>query len=385
MPAMRYSTWLVNPRREPSTSPPSRTTIGWNVNGTCVKGKGTLTCAAAAVRTVMNSIEATRIPRAAAWSSTRVARTFNRVAEWTDMPELYALPADNQHVLEGERRAVDHAQAGRRDLRFDDRPVETTVRFGTGAGIARLVIHDPDAAGRFQRVCQMPQEADAAVGGFHLLIHIDDEYSVERALWQLRIRVGAQPRDHFRESNTAAGVEQSLPADPALDGFEHRLLNVFGVHDAVRPHPAGEPYCKEAGASADVRHRVALGNVQLVHDEVRLLPRGAVGTLEQAEVRYGKQPFLPRGGGVLRRRGSVTDDSHVRLHHDRYGEGTRESACGIPGHGFDPSSTTPGCVITSAESIRSSLRASIRPRSSTRSRMGRPDCTDAFAISAVCA
>ena len=40
------------------------------------------------VRTVMNNTEATRIPRPAAWSSTRVAMTFNNVVECAAMPEL---------------------------------------------------------------------------------------------------------------------------------------------------------------------------------------------------------------------------------------------------------------------------------------------------------
>ena len=71
-PAARYSAWLAAPSRGPSTRPLSSTTVGWNVNGTCVKGSGTLICAAAAVRAAKNSTataravgEAPASPRAA--------------------------------------------------------------------------------------------------------------------------------------------------------------------------------------------------------------------------------------------------------------------------------------------------------------------------------
>src|SRR5258705_13902711 len=45
--------------------------------------------------------------------------------------------------------------------------------------------------------------------------------------------------------------------------------------------------------------------------------------------------------------------------------------------------TTPGCVIASADRMRSSWMASRRPRSSTISRIGFPVFTDSFAVSAV--
>ncbi len=49
IPASRYTTWAAIPSRAPRTTPPSSTTIGCNVNGTGVNGRGMLTCAAAAV------------------------------------------------------------------------------------------------------------------------------------------------------------------------------------------------------------------------------------------------------------------------------------------------------------------------------------------------
>ena len=49
------------PRRAPSAAPPSSTTIGCRVKGTGVNGSGTLTWAAAAVRTVTKRTAAIRI------------------------------------------------------------------------------------------------------------------------------------------------------------------------------------------------------------------------------------------------------------------------------------------------------------------------------------
>jgi hypothetical protein len=43
------------PSREPSSAPPSSTTIGWNVKGTGVNGSGRLICAAITVSTVTNA------------------------------------------------------------------------------------------------------------------------------------------------------------------------------------------------------------------------------------------------------------------------------------------------------------------------------------------
>ena len=59
---------------------------------------------------------------------------------------------------------------------------------------------------------------------FDLLIHVDDQHGVERALRQIRVRGRAKPRDH---------VLQPFAADTPFDGFEHRLLNVFGIDKAV--------------------------------------------------------------------------------------------------------------------------------------------------------
>jgi hypothetical protein len=65
------------PSREPSSAPPSSTTIGWNVNGTGVNGSGMLTCAAIAVSTVTN---ATAPARSAIWSMRESARAVTSLS-----------------------------------------------------------------------------------------------------------------------------------------------------------------------------------------------------------------------------------------------------------------------------------------------------------------
>ncbi len=73
MPAARYRIWLAHPSRDPSARPPSSTTIGWNVKGTDVNGRGTLNCAAAAVSAATNTTDANEIARASDADSARPA------------------------------------------------------------------------------------------------------------------------------------------------------------------------------------------------------------------------------------------------------------------------------------------------------------------------
>ena len=79
MPASRYSTWLVMPRREPSAAPPSSTTIGCSVNGTGVNGSGTLTWAAAAVSTVTKKTRRVRIGRPRDRCAPEIGRQKGRI------------------------------------------------------------------------------------------------------------------------------------------------------------------------------------------------------------------------------------------------------------------------------------------------------------------
>src|SRR5262247_795249 len=84
-PAARYRIWLADPRREPSASPPIRTTIGCSVSGTSVNGSGTLICAAAAVSAVKNSSDAigtTYETPATSWRAVADVRTLSKVAEF---------------------------------------------------------------------------------------------------------------------------------------------------------------------------------------------------------------------------------------------------------------------------------------------------------------
>jgi hypothetical protein len=61
IPSSKYKIWLAAPNRDPSAAAPTRTIIGCSVNGTGVNGRCTLTCAAAAVNAVRNSIDAIRM------------------------------------------------------------------------------------------------------------------------------------------------------------------------------------------------------------------------------------------------------------------------------------------------------------------------------------
>src|SRR5688572_21476344 len=128
MPAVRYSTWLANPSREPSTRPPTSTTIGWKVNGTCVNGSGKLICAADAVSTSRDDVH----------QSGRVCCVHKG--------DCIALPANNQQVLEWQCDAIEHAQSGGPDLRLHHRAIEPALRFGPGSAFAGLVVDDSDTS-----------------------------------------------------------------------------------------------------------------------------------------------------------------------------------------------------------------------------------------------
>src|SRR5688572_26858676 len=285
MPAMRYSTWLANPSREPSTRPPTSTTIGWNVNGTCVKGSGKLICAAAAVSTVMNSSEPTRIARPSAESATRVVMTLNRVVEWAaSMIRLYALPADNQEVLERQRDAIEDAEAGCGNVAFHDSTIEAPLRLRARSAFTRCVIHDADATLRLQRFGKMPQEPDA----IRLIIQdIDEEHGIERPFREVGVGGRAKPRDH---------VPEPLATDAALDRFKHRLLNVFGVHHAVRTDAPCEADGEVTGPRAHVRDCGTISDSQGVHDQLGLLPCGAIRTFEEDQVCRRELASRWRGG-----------------------------------------------------------------------------------------
>src|ERR1051326_4553445 len=102
-PSAKYRHWLVMPRREPSAMAPSRTIIGWNVNGTGVNGSGTLICAAAAVSAATNATAPARSATRNPSDSARVVTTASKVVGGIDTGSYtYAFRTDNR------RRSEEH-------------------------------------------------------------------------------------------------------------------------------------------------------------------------------------------------------------------------------------------------------------------------------------
>ena len=95
----------AEPRAEREAA--SSTTIGWNVNGTCVNGSGTLICAAAAVSAAKNSTATARAASDGAGLAARRDRLdergrSDRRHRRNCIPAASALPPEDQQVLIGQ-------------------------------------------------------------------------------------------------------------------------------------------------------------------------------------------------------------------------------------------------------------------------------------------
>ena len=116
------------------------------------------------------------------------------------------------------------------------------------------------------------------------MIGVDDQDRIEAAR-QLRIGGRAEHRHD---------VAQPFVLHAAADRFDHQRLDVFGVDHAVRSDAPREPDREPAAAGAEVGDDRAVGDLQRIHDQIRLLPLVAVGRFEQAEIlrRETARPFV---------------------------------------------------------------------------------------------
>src|SRR5204863_9168725 len=84
--------------------------------------------------------------------------------------------------------------------------------------------------------------------------------------------------------------------DAAPDRFEYFFLDVFRVDHAVLIQAMREPDGEPAAACADFADERAVGNLQRVHDLIRLLPLLAIGAFEDSQVQRREQAAAFLGG-----------------------------------------------------------------------------------------
>ena len=102
------------------------------------------------------------------------------------------------------------------------------------------------------------------------MIRIDDQDGVH-PLRQPRVGCGAEH---------GAYVLQPFALHAAADRFDHLRLDIFGVHEAIGSHAARQANGEPSAAGAQVRDDGALGDLERVHDLIRLLPQLAIGRIE---------------------------------------------------------------------------------------------------------
>ena len=122
----------------------------------------------------------------------------------------------------------------------------------------------------------------------HFAIRVDDEHGVERRGRQLGIGRRAMDRpDDIRQVF-------ALGAPP--DGLEHDGLNVLGVDHAVLFDSPRELHREPPACGSKLRDRGTFGDLQRIHDLMRLLPLVAIGSVEQAQILGAEQAAIARVG-----------------------------------------------------------------------------------------
>src|SRR5438874_10264380 len=121
------------------------------------------------------------------------------------------------------------------------------------------------------------------------------------------MRIGDRPQH-------GPDVLETFAADAAPNGFDHLPLDIFRVDEAVGTDAARELDGEPSRARADVGDLRAVGGAERVHDLIRLLPCGAVGAFEKAEVLgREKMPGALLGAGAGLKTRPYTDkrqDTH---------------------------------------------------------------------------
>jgi hypothetical protein len=90
-------------------------------------------------------------------------------------------------------------------------------------------------------------------------------------------------------------VGEALGRGTTLDRREHFLLDIDGVDDSIRTNTTREANREPAAAGTDVANDRGVGDAELVHDFVRVLPHVAIGGFEEPEVLRREQSSV-RGG-----------------------------------------------------------------------------------------
>ncbi len=146
-----------------------------------------------------------------------------------------------------------------------------------------------------------------------------------------------------------------------------RRCTSSGVDLAVRTHAPRETNCEPSAARSEIRDDGAVGHVQRIHHLIRLLPRFAIGRLEQSEILgANSRGFLGVLSGAFCWPVSSERDDQQRSK-------VTKSLLHL------------GLVIRSSDRMSSSCASVSTPRSFAIWRIDLPVRTDSFAISAVAA
>jgi hypothetical protein len=168
----------------------------------------------------------------------------------------------------------------RRRGRFDHRlRIDALIRGWPRAAAARVVIDDAHPPLGPQRLRHISQQRDRIV---NLAVRVGDQHRIEAGR-KVRVRFAAEHRPH---------VAEVLPLRAPFDRIDHGWLDVLGVHEPVRADAACEPDGEPAARRANFGDDRAVGDVQRVHDLIRLLPLVAVGRFEKTEVERSEETRL---------------------------------------------------------------------------------------------
>ena len=181
------------------------------------------------------------------------------------------------------------------------------------------------------------------------MVRVDDDGGVESF---------RQPRI-ARRAEDGTDVRQVFHLHPLADDLQHRRLDVFGVHDAVRSDAPRDVEREPGAARPQIGDDRSVRDAERIHDLLGLLPLIAIGGVEQAEIVGLEELALRRTrlgrigwrGRKSRKNGTVGQQQQREQEHALHDRPAFPVAPASPACPASPAPVIPPRVIASTERI----------------------------------